>query len=375
MIKHYLNHVENAIKNHWDSPAFTNYGKNTLTFGQIAENIEMLHILLQEAGVKKNDKIVLCAKNSAEWAASFIAIGTYDAVMVPLLNDFTIESVQNLTNHSDATAIFTEPEIWNKLNAKEMPKLNIAINIQNFTPICTKGHAVDAQAFHDKCEKIFNERFPEGVKPEHVSYPTGSLDELELINYTSGTTSDPKGVMLSARAISSNVEFAMKHMPNQPGWHILSMLPLGHMYGMAFEFLYPFASGCHIYFLGKTPTPSVLIKALSEVQPYMLVTVPLVVEKIFKGKVMPTLNKPLMKVLTAIPGVNKIIYNKVRTKLLATFGGNLERGSLIVGGAAINEKVEQLMKKMNFPYTVGYGMTECAPLICYRNWKTFAMRS
>ena len=373
MIKHYLNHVENAIKNHWDSPAFTNYGKNTLTFGQIAENIEMLHILLQEAGVKKNDKIVLCAKNSAEWAASFIAIGTYDAVMVPLLNDFTIESVQNLTNHSDATAIFTEPEIWNKLNAKEMPKLNIAINIQNFTPICTKGHAVDAQAFHDKCEKIFNERFPEGVKPEHVSYPTGSLDELELINYTSGTTSDPKGVMLSARAISSNVEFAMKHMPNQPGWHILSMLPLGHMYGMAFEFLYPFASGCH--FLGKTPTPSVLIKALSEVQPYMLVTVPLVVEKIFKGKVMPTLNKPLMKVLTAIPGVNKIIYNKVRTKLLATFGGNLERGSLIVGGAAINEKVEQLMKKMNFPYTVGYGMTECAPLICYRNWKTFVMRS
>ena len=181
--------------------------------------------------------------------------------------------------------------------------------------------------------------------------------------------------MLSARSISSNVEFAMKHMPNQPGWHILSMLPLGHMYGMAFEFLYPLASGCHIFFLGKTPTPSVLIKALAEVKPYMLVTVPLVVEKIFKGKVMPTLNKPLMKVLTSIPGLNKIIYNSVRSKLIATFGGNLERGSLIVGGAAINEKVEKLMKKMNFPYTVGYGMTECGPLICYRNWRTFAMRS
>jgi len=375
MIKHYLNHVENAIKKNWTSPAFTNYGKNTLTFGQVAENIEMLHILLQEAGVKKNDKIVLCGKNSAEWAASFIAIGTYDAVMVPLLNDFTIESVQNLTNHSDATAIFTEPEIWNKLDPTQMPKINIAINIQDFTPIYTKGHKVDAKAFHDKCEAIFNERFPEGVKPEHISYPTGSLDELELINYTSGTTSDPKGVMLSARAISSNVEFAMKHMPNQPGWHILSMLPLGHMYGMAFEFLYPFATGCHIFFLGKTPTPSVLIKALAEVKPYMLVTVPLVVEKIFKGKVMPTLNKPHMKLLTSIPGVNKIIYNTVRKKLLTTFGGNLERGSLIVGGAAINEKVEKLMKKMNFPYTVGYGMTECAPLICYRNWKTFAMRS
>ena len=375
MIKHYLNHVENSIKKYWSFPAFTNYGKNTFTFGQVAENIEKLHILLQEAGVVKGDKIVLCAKNSAEWAASFIAIGTYDAVMVPLLNDFLPESIQNLTNHSDATAIFTEPEIWSKMDATKMPKVNIAINIQNFTPIYTKGHEVDAVAFHDKCEKIFSDRFPEGVKPEHISYPTGNLDELELINYTSGTTSDPKGVMLSARAISSNIEFAIPNMPNQPGWHILSMLPLGHMYGMAFEFLYPFATGCHIFFLGKTPTPSVLIKALAEVKPYMLVTVPLVVEKIFKGKVMPTLNKPHMKLLTAIPGVNKIIYNTVRKKLLTTFGGNLERGSLIVGGAAINEKVEKLMKKMNFPYTVGYGMTECAPLICYRNWKTFAMRS
>jgi long-chain acyl-CoA synthetase len=341
----------------------------------VAEKIEMLHILLQEAGVTKGDKIVLCAKNSAEWAASFIAIGTFDGVMVPLLNDFLPESIQNLTNHSDATAIFTEPEIWDKMDAAQMPNINIAINIQNFTPIYTKGNTVDAAEFHDKCEKIYHERFPEGLKPEHISYPTGNLDELELINYTSGTTSDPKGVMLSARSISSNVEFAIKHMPNQPGWHILSMLPLGHMYGMAFEFLYPLASGCHIFFLGKTPTPSVLIKALSEVKPYMLVTVPLVVEKIFKGKVMPTLNKPIMKILTAIPGINKIIYNKVRTKLLTTFGGNLERGSLIVGGAAINEKVEKLMKKMNFPYTVGYGMTECGPLICYRNWKTFAMRS
>ena len=375
MIKHYLNHVENAFKSYWDSPAITNYGKNTFTFGQVATNIDKLHILLEEAGVRKGDKIVLCAKNSAEWAASFIAIATFDGVMVPLLNDFLPESIQNLTNHSDATAIFTEPEIWEKMNAKEMPNINIAINILDFTPIYTKDSKVDAAAFHEKCEEIFTKRFPEGVKPEHISYPTGNLDELELINYTSGTTSDPKGVMLSARSISSNVEFAIKHMPNQPGWHILSMLPLGHMYGMAFEFLYPLATGCHIFFLGKTPTPSVLIKALAEVKPYMLVTVPLVVEKIFKGKVMPTLNKPLMKVLTAIPGINKIIYNKVRTKLLTTFGGNLERGSLIVGGAAINEKVEKLMKKMHFPYTVGYGMTECGPLICYRNWKTFAMRS
>ena len=214
MIKHYLNHVENAFKSYWDSPAITNYGKNTFTFVQVTENIEKLHILLKEAGVEKNDKIVLCAKNSAEWAASFIAIATYDGVMVPLLNDFLPENIQTLTNHSDATAIFTEPEIWNKMDVEKMPNVNIAINILDFTPIYTKTGDVDAKAFHEKCEEIFKQQFPEGVKPEHINYPTGDLDELELINYTSGTTSDPKGVMLSARSISSNVDFAMKHMPH-----------------------------------------------------------------------------------------------------------------------------------------------------------------
>jgi long-chain acyl-CoA synthetase len=256
-----------------------------------------------------------------------------------------------------------------------MPNLEGIVYIPDYS-LCVSRSEKLTEA-RENLNRIFGEKYPKYFRPEHVSYHKAEAEDLALINYTSGTTSNSKGVLLPYRALWSNVEFGKEKLGSvlKRGDNIISMLPMAHMYGMAFEFLYPFVTGCHIFFLGKTPTPSILIKALAEVKPYMLVTVPLVVEKIFKGKVMPTLNKPHMKLLTAIPGVNKIIYNAVRKKLLTTFGGNLERGSLIVGGAAINEKVERLMKKMNFPYTVGYGMTECAPLICYRNWKTFAMRS
>ena len=215
--------------------------------------------------------------------------------------------------------------------------------------------------------------YPEEMKHEVVKYEKLELDDLAIINYTSGTTSDPKGVMLSARSISSNVEFAIKHMPNQPGWHILSMLPLGHMYGMAFEFLYPLSGGAHVYFLGKTPTPTVLMQALADIKPYILITVPLVMEKIFKNKVMPTLNKPMMRILTSIPGVSNLIYGKVRATLLNTFGGNLR--SIVLGGAAISLPVEKVMRKVRLPYTVGYGMTECAPLIGYSPWESFKLGS
>ena len=372
-MKHYFTRLEESMKANWERPALGNYRGEIFTFGEVATNIAKLHLLYETIGLKKGDKVALCAKNSARWGITFFAANTYEAVLVPILADFHPESVNSLVDHSESKVLLTDTDIWNKLDIAQMPTIKAVISSSDFSLLYSADEKI--HEVNDKLDQLFAEKYPNGFSASDVAYPTDNDKELAIINYTSGTTSDPKGVMLSARSISSNVEFAMKLMPNQPGWHILSMLPLGHMYGMAFEFLYPFASGCHIFFLGKTPTPSVLIKALSEVKPYMLVTVPLVVEKIFKGKVMPTLNKPVMKVLTAIPGINKIIYNKVRTKLLTTFGGNLERGSLIVGGAAINEKVEKLMKKMNFPYTVGYGMTECGPLICYRNWKTFAMRS
>ena len=373
-MKHYLNFAENAIKSNWDLPAFTNYGKNTFTFGQVAEQIEKLHIIFQLLDIQKGDKATLCAKNSGEWAISLLSITSYDGVAVPLLNDFLPSIVQRLCNHSDSKVIFTEDVIWEKMDANELPNIKVAINTADFSILYINDEKWTIETFAQETEKVFNERFPKGVKPEHVSYPTGNLDEVELINYTSGTTSDPKGVMLTARNISSNIQFAITEIPCKRGWTIVSMLPLGHLYGFAFEFLYPFASGCHIYFLGKTPTPTLLIKALSEVKPYTLITVPLVVEKIFKGKVMPTLNKPLMKVLLSIPFLNNVIYGSVRKKLINTFGGFLEHG-LIVGGAAINEKVEKLMRRMKFPYTVGYGMTECGPLIGYSDWKKFALRS
>ncbi len=364
--------MDQVIQNRWNEVAFVDYGeKKQYTHGEVAQQVRRFHKLFRLLGIQQGDKIAIASRNCSNWVVAYMAIMSYKAVAVTLLQDFKAEDLAHLIEHSDSKMLIVGPYVWRELQHQQLPELQAIMSMDDYSFIQL------AEPYQGNVEHVMTEpsTLTENTFFSLVQDGEIVLDSLALINYTSGTTSDPKGVMLTARAISSNVEFAMKHMPNQPGWHILSMLPLGHMYGMAFEFLYPLASGCHIFFLGKTPTPSVLIKALSEVKPYMLVTVPLVVEKIFKGKVMPTLNKPVMKVLTAIPGINKIIYNKVRTKLLTTFGGNLERGSLIVGGAAINEKVEKLMKKMNFPYTVGYGMTECGPLICYRNWKTFAMRS
>ena len=373
-MEHYLNYVESAIKQFWDSKALSNYGKEDYTFGQVAGYIERIHIVLELLGAKSGDKMVLCACNSAQWAMTFLSITTYDAVAVPLLNDFLPESVQMLTNHSDSRILFTEASIWRRLDVKELPTVLAAIDMSSGTLLyCCDGRWSD-DSLRAAADVEFARRFPSGLTSANVSYPTGSLDELEVINYTSGTTSFPKGVMLSARNISFINEFAIHRIVARPGDTILSMLPLAHLYGLAFEFLYTFTQGVHITFLGKTPTPSTLIKAFAEVKPYLIITVPLVVEKIFKSKVIPTVEKPLMKTLLKVPVVNSILYGTIRRKLIGVFGGNLRCG-LIVGGAAINEKVEQLMHRMRFPYTVGYGMTECAPLIGYEDYYAFAMHS
>ena len=373
-MKHYLNYIEASIKRNWADEALSNYGKNSYSYAQVAVQIERLHIAMFLAGIEPGDKVVLCAKNSAQWGIAFLAAVTYDAVAVPLLNEFLPASVQSLTDHSDATVLFTDAAMWRELDVAAMPKLKAAFNIQDFAPLFLADSQEEDDSFSKHIDTVFATRFPKGLKPENVSYPTGSLDELEIINYTSGTTSTPKGVMLSARAVSSNMEFALENMPSAPGETILSMLPMAHMYGLAFEFLFPFTSGNHIYFLGKTPTPSILIKALADVKPYMLITVPLVIEKIFKSKVFPMLDKPSTRYLMRIPMARRIVLGKVRERLLRTFGGQLH-GGLIVGGAAINEKVELLLHRMHFPYTVGYGMTECAPLICYASAHSFVPRS
>lgn len=366
-MRHYLEILRESMLAKWDKQAVSDYKGKDFTFADIATQIVRLHEVFEAVGVKPGDKIALSAKNSAHWAIAFFASVTYRAVAVPLLHEFLPEQTAGLVDHSESVVLFTESKNWEAMPKEVMPQLKAAIDLENFKALYAKDidlEAVIAKAYENTPVTIAYEK-----RHEALSFKTGDLEDLTIINYTSGTTSSPKGVMLTARSISSNIEFALNHIPIQDGDNIISMLPLAHMYGMAFEFIYPICGGGHTYFLGKTPTPTVLMQALAEVKPYLLITVPLVMEKIFKGKVMPTLQKPAMRVLTSIPGVKNIIYGKVREKLLTTFGGNLR--SIVLGGAALNPAVEKVMKAVKLPYTVGYGMTECAPLIGYASWDTF----
>ena len=366
-MRHYLEILRESMLAKWDKQAVSDYKGKDFTFADIATQIVRLHEVFEAVGVKPGDKIALSAKNSAHWAIAFFASVTYRAVAVPLLHEFLPEQTAGLVDHSESVVLFTESKNWEAMPKEVMPQLKAAIDLENFKALYAKDidlEAVIAKAYENTPATIAYEK-----RHEALSFKTGDLEDLTIINYTSGTTSSPKGVMLTARSISSNIEFALNHIPVQDGDNIISMLPLAHMYGMAFEFIYPICGGGHTYFLGKTPTPTVLMQALAEVKPYLLITVPLVMEKIFKGKVMPTLQKPAMRVLTSIPGVKNIIYGKVREKLLTTFGGNLR--SIVLGGVALNPAVEKVMKAVKLPYTVGYGMTECAPLIGYAPWDTF----
>lgn len=366
-MRHYLEILRESMLAKWEKQALSDYKGKDFTFADIATQIVRLHEVFETVGVKPGDKIALSAKNSAHWAIAFFASVTYRAVAVPLLHEFLPEQTANLVDHSESVMLFTESKNWEVMPKEAMPQLKAAIDLENFKALYAKDidlEAVIAKAYENTPATIAFEK-----RQEALSFKTGDMEDLTIINYTSGTTSSPKGVMLTARNISSNIEFALSHIPVEDGDNIISMLPLAHMYGMAFEFIYPICGGGHTYFLGKTPTPTVLMQALAEVKPYLLITVPLVMEKIFKGKVMPTLQKPVMRVLTAIPGVKNIIYGKVREKLLTTFGGKLR--SIVLGGAALNPAVEKVMKAVKLPYTVGYGMTECAPLIGYSPWDSF----
>lgn len=366
-MRHYLEILRESMLAKWEKQALSDYKGKDFTFADIATQIVRLHEVFEAVGVKPGDKIALSAKNSAHWAIAFFASVTYRAVAVPLLHEFLPEQTAGLVDHSESVVLFTESKNWEVMPKEAMPQLKAAIDLENFKALYAKDidlEAVIAKAYENTPATIAFEK-----RQEALSFKTGDMEDLTIINYTSGTTSSPKGVMLTARNISSNIEFALSHIPVEDGDNIISMLPLAHMYGMAFEFIYPICGGGHTYFLGKTPTPTVLMQALADVKPYLLITVPLVMEKIFKGKVMPTLQKPVMRVLTAIPGVKNIIYGKVREKLLTTFGGKLR--SIVLGGAALNPAVEKVMKAVRLPYTVGYGMTECAPLIGYSPWDSF----
>lgn len=370
-MKHYLQRLEESVKKYWERPALGNYKGETFTFGDVARQCAALHLFFREAGVAKGEKMALCAKNTARWGMSFLAGNTYEAVMVPILADFHPDNVNSLVAHSESTILFTDNEMWPKLSIDKMPLLKAVISTTDFALLYAATPQI--KEAYDTLESKFEAEYPGGFKAENVSYPTDNGKDLAIINYTSGTVSVPKGVMLRYECISANVEFGQNRIPSTPNDKIVSMLPMAHMYGMMFELIYPLCGGSSIYYLGKMPTPAMLMGALAEIKPYLLITVPLVMEKIYKSKLQPVLDKPLMKVLTHIPGVNNLIFSKIRKTLLDAFGGNIRE--IVMGGAALNPDIEKVFRKVKLPYTVGYGMTEAAPLMAYEDWWNFAPKS
>ena len=370
-MKHYFTRLEEAIKANWERPALGNFRGETFTFGEVATQIAKFHVFFEAIGLKKGDKVALCAKNSARWGVTFFAANTYEAVLVPILADFHPDSVNSLVDHSESLILLTDTDIWSKLDITKMPTIKAVISSSDFSLLYAADEAI--QTANDNIDKLFAEKYPNGFSAADVSYPTDNDKDLAIINYTSGTTSAPKGVMLRYECISANVEFGQKRLPSYPGDTIVSMLPMAHMYGMMFELIYPLCGCASVYYLGKTPTPALLLGAMAEIKPYLVITVPLVMEKIFKSKVAPVVNKPVMKIVTAIPGLNQVIFKKVRNTLLNAFGGNVRE--IVMGGAALNPDVEKWFRKFKLPFTVGYGMTEAAPLLAYEDWYDFAPKS
>lgn len=370
-MKHYFTRLEETIKRDWELPALANYHGETFTYKDLATYMEKFHIFFESAGIVKGDKIALCAKNTARWGISFLSINTYEATVVPLLSDFTVESLQHLVNHSSSVALFTDTDKWAKMDISTMPGLKAVVSVTDFTLLYARDESIKS-AF-DSIPETFNTRFPLGFTRENVSLPIGNDQDICVINYTSGTTSAPKGVMLRYECLSSMVEFAIENNYVDSNDSLVSMLPMGHIYGLMFEFIYPLCFGCTVYFLGKTPSPTLLLKAMQEVKPFLVAAVPLVMEKVYKSSLKPVLRKWYMKIATHIPGVSTIIYRKIGSKLMDAFGGQVRM--FILGGAAMNPEVEKVFKKIKLPYTVGYGMTECSPLVGYEDCRHFVTRS
>ena len=364
-MRHYLKNLEDTIRNHWNLKALCDYGGDNFTYADLAKNIELFRIFFSTTGIGKGDKIAICARNSARWAMTFWGVNVNGRVAVPLLADFHPDNVSNLTNHSDSVLLFVDDDIWAKLNPDDMPNLKAAINVKDGKLLWHRDKGV-AQAWEQR-EDAFAQQHPDGMSPEQIAFNTDNGNDLAIINYTSGTTGNPKGVMLTYDAMSDTDNFANTHFPNTPGQTIVSMLPLAHMYGLAIEFIHPNVDGVTVYFLGKTPSPTTLLKAMQDIKPYMVVTVPLVMEKIYANSIKPAMEK--RKKLLNIPGMNLIVYRIIRKTILRVFGGQVQ--CFIMGGAALNPDAEQCFKKIRLPYTVGYGMTEACPLLGYEWWTDF----
>lgn len=367
MAESFIAFIEESIKKNWDLDALTDYKGATLQYKDVARKIEKLHILLKESGVEKGDEIAVCGRNSSHWGVTFLATVTYGAVIVPILHEFKADNIHNIVNHSEAKLLFVGDMAWETLNEEAMPNLEGIILMNDFTLLVCRREKLYYAREH--LNEMFGKKFPKNFRKEHVKYELDNPEELAVLNYTSGTTSFSKGVMLPYRALWSNMKFASEVLTLHSGDKIVSMLPMAHMYGLSFEFLYEFIAGCHVYFLTRMPSPKIIFQAFAEVKPNLVIAVPLIIEKIIKKSVLPKLQTPAMKILLKVPIINDKIKATVREQLIQAFGGNFYE--IIIGGAAFNSEIEQFLKSVDFPYTVGYGMTECAPIICYEDWKKF----
>ncbi|HBZ35164.1 MAG TPA: long-chain fatty acid--CoA ligase, partial [Rikenellaceae bacterium] len=353
---------ERSFKENWDNPALSDYKGVTLYYRDVARKIEKLHIVFEICGLKKGDKVSICSKNQANWGVVLLAVLTYGAVAVPILHDFKPGNIRHILSHSDSKIFFVGEQVWEQMNGIEISELEAIIQISDFSVLYARDPLIYDTREH--LNELFGKKYPKNFRPEHIHYYQDTLDELALINYTSGTTGFSKGVMLPYRSLVSNIMFGWEVHPELNNTsNVVSMLPVAHMYGMMFEFLFEVSVGAHVYFLTKLPSPKIIMEAFAEVKPDIIITVPLIIEKIYKIQLQPLINKTAMRVLLWLPVVDQKIGKKIQQELVKAFGGKFQE--VIIGGAAFNKEAEAFFKRIGFPFTVGYGMTECGPIISY----------
>lgn len=356
--------IEESIRKNWNLDAMTDYKGATLQYKDVARKIEKMHILLEHAGIKRGDKIALCGRNSANWTATFLGVITYGAVAVPILHEFKADNVHNIVNHSEARMLFVGDQVWENFNEAAMPHLEGIIELKNFDLVVSRSEQLTYAREH--LNEEFGKRYPCRFRAENVSYRREGAEELAVINYTSGTTGYSKGVMLPYRSIISNIEHIHKKVNLHPGGNVVSMLPLGHIFGLVFDFLYGVTVGAHLWFLTRMPSPKIIAESFAEIRPRVIACVPLIVEKIFKKNILPKVDNKLGKLLLNLPIISDKIKEQIRIHAMEVFGGNFIE--IVIGGAPFNPEVEAFLRKINFPYTIAYGMTEAAPLICHSRW-------
>ncbi|WP_368114444.1 long-chain fatty acid--CoA ligase [Bacteroides sp. RTP21281st1_E4_RTP21281_210402] len=367
----FIDYIEQSIIKNWDRDALTDYKGITLQYKDVARKIAKFHIVLESAGIQPGDKIAVCGRNSAHWAVTFLATITYGAVIVPILHEFKADNIHNIVNHSEAKLLFVGDQAWENLNEDAMPLLEGIALLTDFSALVSRNEKL-TYAFEHR-NAIYGQRYPKNFRSEHICYRKDRPEELAIINYTSGTTGYSKGVMLPYRSIWSNVAYCFEMLPLKPGDNIVSMLPMGHVFGMVYDFLYGFSAGAHIYFLTRMPSPKIISQSFSEIKPRVISCVPLIVEKIIKKDILPKVDSKIGKLLLKVPIVNDKIKSLARQAAMEIFGGNFDE--IIIGGAPFNAEVEAFLKKIGFPYTIAYGMTECGPIICSSRWETLKLAS